>query len=163
MTSHSPIVLDLLHLTEGALDANSEWCQTLSALEPGKSATLRTRVNPITLYPLLLRNPCKIHPIPARGKTWETTLTRSADPGLELDLRDLPPPAPLNHTMVALAELPSQSTLLIHTRFRPVFLLESLEQEAVEIHCTEVTPGHWQTRLSQIPISKDRTDSNSHE
>ncbi len=163
MSSHSPIVLDLLHLTEGAPGAQCEWYQELSTLEPGKSATLRTRINPITLYPLLLRDPCKIHPVPGRGKTWETTLTRSADPGLELDLRDLPPPAPLNHTMVALAELPSQSTLLIHTRFRPVFLLETLEQEAVEIDCTEVTSGHWKTRLSHIPVSKDRTDSNSHE
>ena len=49
-------------------------------------------------------------------------------PVIELDARELEPPQPLLKTLEAIATLPTDATLIVHTRWRPALLYAELEK-----------------------------------
>lgn len=47
---------------------------------------------------------------------------------IELDLRSFEPPQPLMKTLEAMATLPADTTLKVHTRWRPALLFAELDR-----------------------------------
>ncbi|MCD8482594.1 MAG: DUF2249 domain-containing protein [Verrucomicrobia bacterium] len=72
---------------------------------------------------------------------------KSIEPRTELDLRQLEPPAPLYRALEALRCLQRNHLLLIHTRFKPVHLLEQLESMSFEFDTEELSEQHWLTSV----------------
>lgn len=69
---------------------------------------------------------------------------------LDLDLRDLEPPLPLQKALEAAARLGRGHSLVIHTRFHPIHLFELLDPEAFDYDCEESATNHWTTHLWRI-------------
>lgn len=70
---------------------------------------------------------------------------------VDLDLRLLEPPGPFVAAMEALRRLRAGEKLTLHTRFRPVHLLEHLEGSEHTWKSAEVAPLHWVTELELPP------------
>lgn len=60
---------------------------------------------------------------------------------IELDFRDFEPPQPLMKTLEAVANLPCDATLRIHTRWRPALLYAELEKRGFIGESQEQTDG----------------------
>ncbi len=67
----------------------------------------------------------------------------------DMDLRGLEPPGPLEKALAGIRQLQKGEAARIHTRFRPVFLIEQLEGGGYSVDCSEVEPDHWQTTIGK--------------
>lgn len=67
----------------------------------------------------------------------------------EMDLRWLEPPRPLQEALTGVYGLKSGNTLRIHTRFRPVFLIEQLASGEFEVSSEEAGADHWLTTITK--------------
>lgn len=67
----------------------------------------------------------------------------------ELDLRRLEPPGPMQKALAGIQRLRSGEVLKIHTRFRPVYLLEQLDGEEYHADSVETEPDHWLTTITR--------------
>ncbi|HMP82270.1 MAG TPA: DUF2249 domain-containing protein [Verrucomicrobiota bacterium] len=66
---------------------------------------------------------------------------------IELDLREFEPPQPLMKTLEAIATLPADATLKIHTRWRPALLYAELEKRGFTSQSDEQSDGSCITRI----------------
>lgn len=66
---------------------------------------------------------------------------------IELDLRGLEPPQPLLQALEAVASLPADAALRIHTRWRPALLYAELEKRGFIGESEEQTDGSCLTHI----------------
>lgn len=67
----------------------------------------------------------------------------------EMDLRRLEPPGPMQEALSGIHGLRSGEALRIHTRFRPVFLIEQIEGPEHTVDSIEAGADHWQTTITR--------------
>jgi hypothetical protein len=66
---------------------------------------------------------------------------------IELDLRTFEPPQPLMKTLEAIATLPAEATLQIHTRWRPALLYAELEKRGFISESRDQSDGSCLTQI----------------
>lgn len=66
---------------------------------------------------------------------------------IELDARGFEPPQPLLKTLEAVATLPADATLIVHTRWRPALLYAELEKRGFIGESQEQSDGSCITRI----------------
>lgn len=66
---------------------------------------------------------------------------------IDLDLRGFEPPQPLMKTLEAVATLPENATLRIHTRWRPALLYAELEKRGFIGEPEEQNDGSYITHI----------------
>jgi uncharacterized protein (DUF2249 family) len=142
-------ILDVRPLLAGGQEPLAAILAALEGLESG-TLLLRVPFEPLPLYPALAERGFSAAPSRVGPDLWEITIRRDADGTCELDLRDLPPPAPLQRVLEASASLGRGGRLCVHTRFHPVHLLDHLEQRGFECESEESAAGHWTTRIWRI-------------
>lgn len=64
-----------------------------------------------------------------------------------LDLRELPPPEPLQRALEAVAQLAPGGRLAIRTRFRPAHLLDQLDARGCGHETTALGDAGWHTLI----------------
>ncbi len=69
--------------------------------------------------------------------------------GVNLDLRDLPPPEPLHRALEAAERLAAGESVTVLTRFRPAFLIDQLEARGLAYACVSLGELSWQTSISR--------------
>ncbi len=125
--------------------------QAVHALPPGGSLRLIAPFEPVPLY-ARLGDAGFDHAVRQRGDgAYEVTFSprapRRPDPML-LDLRGLEPPQPMMRVLEEIEGLPDGGVILARTRFRPVHLLEILEQRGYVGDSAEQPDGSWETVIS---------------
>lgn len=143
------MVLDVRPLLAAGREPRPAILQALESLRPGDTLQLLTPFPPQPLLALAASLGFAVSTTRADGG-WSTLLQRGAAPNdavVELDLRDLPPPEPFQRALAAAQKLGRAETLVLHTRFRPVHLLEHLATEGWLIESEEITSDHWETTL----------------
>lgn len=71
--------------------------------------------------------------------------TRSDRP--VLDLRELPPPEPLQRALEAVTGLQANERLVVLTRFRPAHLIDQLDARGCAYECVSRGAEGWQVTL----------------
>ena len=71
----------------------------------------------------------------------------SDGPVLKLDLRAYEPPQPLLKALEAVATLPAEATLELHTRWRPALLYAELEKRGFTAESQELSDGSCITHI----------------
>ena len=66
---------------------------------------------------------------------------------IELDARSFEPPQPLLKTLEAVATLPADATLKLHTRWRPALLYAELEKRGFTAQSEEQPDGSCITHI----------------
>jgi len=66
---------------------------------------------------------------------------------MELDARGFEPPQPLLKTLEAVATLPADATLKLHTRWRPALLYTELEKRGFVAETREQSDGSCITHI----------------
>jgi hypothetical protein len=61
-----------------------------------------------------------------------------------LDVRGLAPPQPMQRALQALALLPPQATLVVHTHHEPFPLYEMIDADNWRRSGRQLAPGHWE-------------------
>lgn len=126
----------------------------VQGLGPDESLRLVAPFEPVPLY-AKLGDLGFDHVATGRGDgTFEVLFTRRAPalPGpILLDLRNLEPPQPMQRVLEALNGLAPGGALIALTRFRPVHLLELLEERGLAWETTEQADGSWETIISSDP------------
>ena len=69
---------------------------------------------------------------------------------IELDLRGFEPPLPLMKTLEAVASLPVDATLRIHTRWRPALLYAELEKRGFVGESEDQSDGSCITHIRRV-------------
>ena len=64
-----------------------------------------------------------------------------------LDLRDLPPPEPLQRALEAVMALAPGAKLIVRTRFRPAHLLDQLDARQCGHDSIALADGSWDTTI----------------
>lgn len=80
---------------------------------------------------------------------------------MKLDLRDLPPPEPLQHALEAAGRLAAGESVTVLTRFRPAFLIDQLESRGLAYACTPLGADGWQTLISREAATPPSTPDRS--
>ena len=85
--------------------------------------------------------------------------THTSPPGsaANLDLRDLPPPEPLQRALEAAEALVPGTSVTVLTRFRPAFLLDELAARGLSSWCTSMGDEGWQTAIKRETASQAST------
>lgn len=128
--------------------------EAVSALPAGHGLRLIAPMEPTPLYTLLGKQGFH-HEARAQADGSWAILFRPAAPA-ELDLRDLPPPEPMQRALEALAALPAGARLTLLTRFRPVHLLEHLTTQGYSGISEELPDNSWRTVLHPTSASAGR-------
>lgn len=153
MKSIEPLHLDVCPLLASGRDPFAEIMSAKESLKPGQSFVLTVPFEPLPLYDLFRNQGFEVDARPA-DEVWQITFSPGEDqqaaPGQVLDLRDVDPPGPLQQALEAAAMLGREETLVIQTRFRPVFLLEQLEERGFEAESVEEEPENWETHIWRI-------------
>jgi uncharacterized protein (DUF2249 family) len=123
----------------------------VSALPAGHGLRLIAPLEPTPLYTLLGKQGFRAEARAREDGSWEI-LFHSATPA-ELDLRDLPPPEPMQRALAALADLPAGAPLTVLTRFRPAHLLEHLAARGYSGISEELPDQSWRTVLHPTSAS----------
>lgn len=126
--------------------------QARDSLAPGQALRLLAPFAPLPLYPHFESAGYSVHPRELDDHSWEILFQPSLPdrPLRELDLRELDPPGPLQHALAAAASLSRGQTLVLHTRFRPVHLLEQLQESGFDWDDEEAGSNHWITHLWRV-------------
>ncbi len=153
MKSIEPLRLDVCPLLASGQDPFAEIMAARARLQPGQSFVLTVPFEPLPLYEVFRNQGFTVDSRQVDG-VWKITFSPGeaapADTGQILDLRDVDPPGPLQKALEATSMLGREDTLVIHTRFRPVFLLEQLEERGFEAESIEEGPENWETHIWRI-------------
>jgi uncharacterized protein (DUF2249 family) len=148
-----PLTLDVRPLIERGIEPFPEILRARNSLRPGQALHVIAPFEPRPLFPLFKADGYLAECRPNPGGGWcavFTPATATSTQGNELDLRHLEPPQPLQRALEALSRLGRGEELILHTRLRPVHLLETLEPGRFDAEIAERSPGHWVTRLWRI-------------
>lgn len=144
MTTSAPFTeLDVRPLFAGGRPPLPAILEAVNALPAGHALRLLAPMEPVPLYSLLGNQGFTPEARPLEGGDWEIWF-RPTTP-TELDLRELPPPEPMQRALEAVAALPDGASLTILTRFRPVHLLEHLAPRGYEGISEEQSDKSWRT------------------
>lgn len=153
MKSIEPLHLDVCPILASGRDPFAEIMSARESLKPGQSFVLTAPFEPLPLYDLFRNQGFEVDARSNEG-VWEITFSPTdaevAGSGQVLDLRDVDPPGPLQQALEAASMLGRDETLVIHTRFRPVFLLEQLEERGFEAESMEEGSENWETHIWRI-------------
>jgi uncharacterized protein (DUF2249 family) len=146
--------LDVRPLLKSGTEPFPAIMEAKDQLRPGETLILRAPFEPTPLFPLFKGSGYRVESTRLGEGDWEIrfepeSTSREGSPR-ELDLRFLPPPAPLQKVLEALGTLGRGEELILHTRFRPVHLFEQLDDGHVDYDCEECAPNHWTTRLWRV-------------
>ncbi len=147
-----PLELDVRPLLAEGVEPFPRIRQAMDALAIGQSLVLRAPFEPKPLYAVFGERGYDARSTQLEGGAWEVVFTPKAAQasGLELDLRDLPPPEPLQQALESLSRLGREDVLTLHTRFRPIHLEDQLPVRGFDCDSEECGPDHWETRIWRI-------------
>lgn len=143
-------VLDVRPLLAAGQEPRAVILTALEQLKPGEALRLVTPFEPLPLLSLAASLGFEVTTKQAGNGVHETRLLRVMSPTdrvIEVDLRTLPPPEPMQKALEAARQLGRHETLLVLTRFRPVHLIEHLESEGWLVESEEAGPDHWETMI----------------
>jgi uncharacterized protein (DUF2249 family) len=132
--------------------------ETVKTIQPGQRWTLRSEFEPLPLYALLQKKGFDHWTIQRAPDDWEIHFYRRDEVAVEpepapppaptprhaaatLDVRDLPPPEPMQRILEVLATLRPGEWLHVHHARRPVYLLPLLEQQGHHHECEPRADG----------------------
>ena len=153
MSSKENLHLDVRPLLAQGVDPFESIIAAKEKLQPGQSLVLTAPFEPLPLFGVFERAGYAAQSTRHEDGTWEIRFSPSAgntETTRELDLRELEPPAPLQKSMEAIAQLGRGETLVLHTRFRPVHLFEELSNGNFDWECVEAGHQHWTTHLWRV-------------
>jgi uncharacterized protein (DUF2249 family) len=153
MNHHQPLVIDVRSLLERGIDPFSHIMAARAHLESGQALHLQAPFEPLPLYAIFETAGYTVDALPDPNGGWHVMFTpQSAPTGnpLEMDLRHLEPPDPLIHALKAASRLGRTETLVIHTRFRPVHLIEKLGTTGFECESEEQPDKHWISHIWRL-------------
>ena len=145
--------IDVRRLISEGVEPFSEIMRARAELRDGESLLLIAPFEPKPLFPVFQGAGYRIESNCIGPDEWHVLFSpaRNFDGAggevVELDVRELLPPAPLQVSLEALARLRRKQTLKVSTRFRPVHLLEALEGKGYDWDCEETTSNHWVTHI----------------
>lgn len=128
-TGSARVVLDVRPVLADGGEPYRLIMDAVDGLAPGEALALRTPFDPVPLHRVLAgfgfsRSTCEL----AAGD-FETEYWRPGDPApLELDVRGLQPPEPMERTLAALDDLPAERALVQLNDRVPAFLLPLLDE-----------------------------------
>jgi len=143
-------VLDVRPLLAAGQEPRAAILTALEQLRPGQALRLLTPFEPLPLLSLAASLGFEVTTQRTGGAQYETRLLRVMMPSdrvIEVDLRSLPPPEPMQQALAATHRLGRHETLLVRTRFRPVHLIEHLEADGWLVEAEEIEPDHWETTI----------------
>lgn len=153
MNMTDPLHLDVRPILEKGQDPFHAVMEARDTLEEGQALILTAPFEPLPLYDVFRNQGFTVEARQTEDGAWEVRF----EPGAEatarvqvLDLREMDPPGPLQKALEALSMLGREETLAVHTRFRPVFLLEQLEERGFDGDSNEEGPHHWVTHIWRI-------------
>jgi uncharacterized protein (DUF2249 family) len=79
--------------------------------------------------------------------TTEPKLEQGQTEVVVLDLRELPPPEPLQRALEAVAALPIGGRVTVLTRFRPAHLIDQLQARRCGFTAASIGAAGWQTMI----------------
>lgn len=151
----TPLELDVRPLLARGEEPFPAIIEQKAKLQEGQSLLLIAPFEPTPLYPLFRAEGFTVESTPLKNGDWQIQFHSTANTvhskGRELDLRELEPPEPLQRALETLPLLGREETLTIHTRFRPVHLLEQLDGPGFEGESEEVGKNHWTTHIWRLP------------
>ena len=156
MMVKEPYVLDVRPLLAAGEEPFGAIMAAKAQIKPGQTLLLIAPFPPEPLYALFEAEGYAVQAEEKSPGEWHVFFHPHDEKGgkssrtRELDLRFLPPPAPLQEALKAVRQLGRGNTVVLHTRFRPVHLFEQLEGEAYDYDSEEVGPNHWTTHLWRI-------------
>lgn len=126
-----------------------------ASLQAGQKLVLTAPFEPVPLFRIFQESGFNVESTPAGNGVWRIAFepmdAASPTGRREMDLRELEPPEPLQRTLETLSELGREESLTIHTRFRPVHLLDQLDSLGFEGESEEVGKNHWTTHIWRLP------------
>lgn len=121
--------------------------ERVSALPPGELLILKVAFEPLPLYSQLTAWGMRYEAEPTEeGFRIEVERNPIAVPTF-LDLRNLPPPEPMQRTLEAFQKLPVGACLIVHLPHRPVPLLELLQERAISWEEQKQSDGSYHIYL----------------
>jgi uncharacterized protein (DUF2249 family) len=152
MTLHQPVILDVRPILAAGREPLATILEAKQNLQPGQDLHLIAPFAPKPLYALFEADGFSVQQEMQQDGSWKIVFHRgnSTDEITELDLRFLEPPAPLQKSLEALAKLQREQLLVLHTRFKPVHLIEQMDEAAFDYDCEEKESNHWVTHLWRI-------------
>lgn len=158
MNEMKEMEVDVRPILAKGVEPFPEIMKAKAALHPGQAMKVLAPFEPTPLYAHFEAEGYRVKPRRLGADAWEIHfIPDGGDAGagdkMELDLRETPPPGPLQQGLDAVSRLGRGMTLVLHTRFRPVHFLEELEGEDFEYECEEVGPGHWTTHVWRVSAS----------
>ncbi len=146
-TVHELDVRPLLATGQPPLDAI---LAAVAALPPGAALKLRAPFEPQPLYPKLAGlglDAC------AQRENDGSYVILFSPRTVQLDLRLLEPPEPMQRTLEAAATLPPRARIVSRTRFRPVHLLALLAEQGFAATSAEQPDGTWENVIAHATAS----------
>lgn len=156
MKVNEPLHLDVCPILASGRDPFAAIMTAKEQLQAGQSFVLTVPFEPLPLYEVFRNQGFEVDAKQGEQGIWTVTFIpqgpesgESAD-NLNLDLRDVPPPEPLQRALEAASMLGRGETLSIRTRFRPVYLLEQLDDRGFDSESIEEGPEDWITHVWRI-------------
>jgi uncharacterized protein (DUF2249 family) len=154
--------LDVREFLERGIDPFSQIMAARQRLQAGQALHLQAPFEPVPLYQIFASAGYAVEASQDADGVWNVLFTPDEtmlQSPLELDLRELQPPEPLIQTLEAAGRLGRGENLIIHTRFRPVHLMEKLADSGFECEPEEHCSGHWISHIWHLTATT--TDSGS--
>jgi uncharacterized protein (DUF2249 family) len=151
MSMSASVVLDVSPILVRGEEPFSHIQRCVSELREGQSLLLKAPFEPTPLYVFMRQRGYQEHAKQLPSGLWEILFVPVEDAlpesAQDLDLRDLEPPEPMRRALEAATSLGRNEVLTIHTRFRPVHLLDRLEELGFIHDSEECAPDHWETHI----------------
>ncbi len=151
MSMSSPVVLDVRPILARGEEPFSHIQQCVDGLGADQTLLLKAPFEPTPLYLFMRQRGYREQARQLVSGLWEILFTPAGavlpESVLELDLRDLEPPEPMQRALEAATSLGRREVLTIHTRFRPVHLLDRLDEMGFIHDSEECGPDHWETQI----------------
>lgn len=156
MKLNEPLHLDVCPILASGRDPFAAIMAAKDQLQPGQNFVLTVPFEPVPLYEVFRNQGFEVKAKQDSQGLWTITFVPQPSAAgecpdnLNLDLRDVPPPEPLKRAMEAASMLGRGETLSVRTRFRPVYLLEQLDERGFDAESVEEGPEDWITHIWRI-------------
>lgn len=152
MTLPPPVELDVRSVLASGGSPLPMILAKVNELAPGECLRLLVPFEPTPLYRMLAERGWAHIIEPREAEEVAVTFYQRSseeEPEEILDLRELTPPEPMSRILQRLAGLPPGARLGAWTRFRPVHLLDILEERSWQGSSREAPEGYWETMITR--------------